>query len=68
MKTNELIGIVICGVGIFDLVVLPKIFSGSENLSKEAKIRAIRLIKLGSYLTMGLGLLIFLNIIGARNI
>ncbi len=67
MKTNELIGIIICGVGIFDLVVLPKIFSKSKNLTQETKAGVTRLIKLGSYITIGLGLLVFLRIIGTRD-
>jgi hypothetical protein len=63
LKTNELIGVLLCATGVFDLYFLPKILSKSKSVSKENLDKIITFIRLGSYLLIGLGILIFLGII-----
>jgi hypothetical protein len=62
LKTNELIGIILCAVGVFDLYIMPKILSKSSNIKKELLDKVIKYVKLGSYFIIGLGILIFLGI------
>lgn len=64
LKINEMIALILIATGIFDLYVIPKVIEKSPlGQNREQKEKILKIIRIVSYATIGLGIFFLLNLI-----
>lgn len=64
LKTHEIVAVALFIAGIFELYFLPKILMKKQTgMGKEETARMLLVMRISSYLTIGLGIIFLLGII-----